>query len=303
MRIDVHQHIWTESLIEALSRRDTLPFVRRSEGLTLLHSAGEHAYLIDTAAEAAARRGALVREDGLDLALVAISSPIGIEALPRDEALELIDAHLAGVRALGPQFAAWGPLTLGRPEAEDVDRLLHRGCIGVSLPAQALADYDALETFGPVLERITQTGATLMVHPGRPAAHSCGVSLSEPLWWSALTDYVAQMQAAWLTFAARGRRQHPELSVLWTMLAGQAPLQTERLAARGGPPIDLRDPLSFYDTSSYGPVAIEAIARLVGAEQLVFGSDRPVIEPVSTGRDRLLQEQGHAVLSAEVVLP
>jgi hypothetical protein len=297
MRIDVHQHIWTEPLIEALSQRDTLPFVRLSGGLTLLHSAGEQPYLIDMVAEAPDRRATLLREDRLDLALIAISSPIGIEALPREPALELIDAHLTGVLGLGPEFGAWGPLTLHHPEPDDVDRLLARGCVGVSLPAQAFGGHDALAALAPVLARIEESGATLMIHPGRPAAHSCGVSLNEPLWWSALTDYVAQMQAAWLTFAACGRRDHPRLRVLWTMLAGQAPLHTERLAARGGPPIDLHDRLSFYDSSSYGPVAIEAVARRVGAEQLVFGSDRPVIEPVGTGRDVLLQEQGNALLT------
>jgi hypothetical protein len=104
------------------------------------------------------------------------------------------------------------------------------------------------------------------------------------------------MHAAWLTLLTRGRRDHPDLTVLFPMLAGGAPLLTERLSARGGPAIDLRDPLCFYDTSSYGPVAIEATARRVGSEQLVFGSDRPVIEPVDTGRDRVLQEQGSRLL-------
>jgi hypothetical protein len=69
------------------------------------------------------------------------------------------------------------------------------------------------------------------------------------------------------------------------MLAGGAPLLAERLAARGGPAIDLRDPETFYDTSSYGPMIVEAIARWVGPTQLVYGSDRPVIEPVATGRE------------------
>ena len=65
------------------------------------------------------------------------------------------------------------------------------------------------------------------------------------------------------------------------MLAGGAPLHAERLAARGGPPLDLRDPLTFYDTSSYGPAAIEAIGRTGRSGQLVYGSDRPVIEPIA----------------------
>jgi hypothetical protein len=76
------------------------------------------------------------------------------------------------------------------------------------------------------------------------------------------------------------------------MLASGAPLLSERMAARGGPPIEVRDPLVFYDTSSYGPAAIESIARRVGAEQLVYGSDRPVVDPIPTGREALLQANG-----------
>ena len=61
------------------------------------------------------------------------------------------------------------------------------------------------------------------------------------------------------------------------MLAGTAPLLGERLAVRGGPPADLADPLVFYDTSSFGPKAIDALAGVCGAAQLVYGSDRPVV--------------------------
>jgi hypothetical protein len=62
------------------------------------------------------------------------------------------------------------------------------------------------------------------------------------------------------------------------MLAGLAPLQAERLAARGGDAA-LRDPHTFYDTSSYGPAAIAAMAAAVGHGALVHGSDRPVVDP------------------------
>jgi hypothetical protein len=60
MRIDVHQHIWTKSLIDRLAARDALPLVRRSRGLTVLHSTAERPYVIDTAAEAPERRVMLV---------------------------------------------------------------------------------------------------------------------------------------------------------------------------------------------------------------------------------------------------
>jgi hypothetical protein len=33
-------------------------------------------------------------------------------------------------------------------------------------------------------------------------------------------------------------------------------------------------------------------ARRVGAAQLLYGSDRPVIEPIATGREAMLQANG-----------
>jgi hypothetical protein len=297
MQIDVHQHIWTEPLLDGLAAREALPFVRRSHGLTVLHSAGEQPYVIDLEAEACERRAQLVDRDGLDLALVALSSAIGVEALPREQAAELIDAHLQGALTLPEGFAAWGPVALAEPDPDDVDRLLARGCIGVVLPAEALVGPSALARIAPLLQRLAARRAPLFVHPGpAPGQRPQEASLSEPLWWRALTDYVAQMQAAWLTFATLGRREHPSLRVLFAMLAGGAPLLSERLGARGGPAIDLHDPLVFYDTSSFGPAAVETLARRVGTAQLVYGSDRPVIEPTPTGREALLAENGAQLL-------
>jgi predicted TIM-barrel fold metal-dependent hydrolase len=297
-RVDVHQHLWTEQLLDALAQRDAWPMVRRHHGVTVLHSAGEQPYVIDVAAEAPERRAALVRADGLDVALIAISSPIGIEALPRESALELIDVHLDGVAALSGAFAAWGPLVLDGAEPGDVDALLARGCIGVSIAAGALDGPARLHALGPVLERVAARRVPLFVHPGRaPGQRATPPCLDEPLWWRALTDYVSQMQAAWLTFTAFGRREHPELTVLYAMLAGGAPLHAERLDARGGPAIDLRDPRAFYETSSYGPAACETMARRVGERQLVYGSDRPVAEPAVTGREHILQGNATTLLT------
>ena len=293
MQVDVHQHLWTEPLLDALAERAALPFVRRTNGVTVLHCAGESPYVIDTAAETPARRARLVHDDGLDRAAIAISSPIGVEALPREQATLLIGAYLAGVAALPDEFLAWGPVALDGLDPDDVDRLLARGCVGISLPAPALAGRDALRAAYDVLKRASDRRVPVFVHPGSVAREQAeSIGLGEPLWWTALTDYVAQMQVAWLTFAALGRAEHPDLVVLFAMLAGGAPLLSERLTARGGPPIDLGDPLVFYDTSSYGPVAIEGMARRVGAGQLVYGSDRPVVEPVLTGREALLAQNG-----------
>jgi 6-methylsalicylate decarboxylase len=300
--VDVHQHIWTTPLLDALARRERLPFVRVSDGIAVLHCAGEQAWAIDVESETAEGRAGLAHADGLDRVIVAPSSPIGLEALPREEAQPLIDAHLAGIDTLGSQFAPWGPVALDLPDPDDVDALLARGCAGITIPAGALAGPDALEEIEPLLARAEAVQATVFVHPGpgrnRPPRNA---SLTEPLWWAALTEYVAQMQAAWLTFAALGRRSHPSLRILFAILAGGAPLHTDRLAARGGPPLDLRDPLTFYETSSYGPATIEAVAQRVGPGQLVYGSDRPVIEPVRTEWDAALQANAARLIGATAV--
>ncbi|HWE34336.1 MAG TPA: amidohydrolase family protein [Solirubrobacteraceae bacterium] len=299
MRVDLHQHLWTPPLLDALAIRDELPFVRRTDGLTILYSAAEPPYVILD--ESPAGRANQLAQEGVDLAVIAISSPIGIETLPRDDAAELIHSHLDGVATLPGQFAAWGPVPLERPDPDDVDTVLARGCSGLSLPATALSGPDALYAAGPLLDRAVQREVPVFIHPGgAPRDARADVSSSEPLWWRALTDYVAQMQAAWLTFATHGRREHPELTVVFAMLAGNAPLLAERLHARGGPPIEMRHPLTFYDTSSYGPVAIEVLARLVGARQLVYGSDWPLVEPTPTAHDRALLENAARVLIQRV---
>src|ERR1700760_2737001 len=283
---DVHQHLWSEPLVAALQARRELPFVRREHGLSVLYLAGERPYVIDLASERSTRRAAQVREDGLERALVCLSSPLGIESLPRGEAAPLLDAYLDGALRLGDPFGVWGSIALDAADPDDVDALLERGCVGLSLPAGAIASVDGLARLHEVLARLEQLDAPLFVHPGpgprgatARAASFGEASLADPLWWAALTRYVSDMQAAWLAFLSAGRAEHPRLRVIFSMLAGLAPLYAERLCSRGGPAATEPDPLIFYETSSYGPTAAWQIAEVVGARQLLYGSDRPVADP------------------------
>ena len=278
---DIHQHLWTEPLLRALGERDELPFVREDNGLRILFSADERPYVIDTRPETAARRAALLSLDGLDRALLCLSSPLGIESLARAQARPLIDAYLDGALALGEPFGVWGAIALDGPDPDDVDDVLDRGCVGLSLPAGALAGSDSTACLRAVLERLQSRGAPLLVHPGPGAATTPPgeLSLREPLWWPALTRYVAQMHAAWLAFVSGGRAEHPGLRVIFSMLAGLAPLHSERLRSRGGPNPCLADPLIFYETSSHGPSAVSALVSVIEPSQLLFGSDRPLVEP------------------------
>ncbi len=306
--IDVHQHLWTEPLLGALSARRSAPRVIASRGGWIVRVEGEPDAELPPDAGDLARRGALVRRDGLDRALIAPSCPLGIESLPRGEAESLLAAHLDGMRELGDAFGWWAAVALDDPDPAELDAALDAGAAGLCLPACALGSFAGVARCAGLLERLEERGAPLLVHPG-PAPCSDALAAScAPEWWPALTGYVAGMNAAWHAFLAVGRPAFPSLRVSFAMLAGLAPLHQERLAARGGPAGRTVDRLTFYDTSSYGPRAIDAMLRIVGVDQLVHGSDRPVVEPPDSSAlgeavERSLRERNPARLLGRAAVP
>jgi predicted TIM-barrel fold metal-dependent hydrolase len=283
--IDVHQHLWPEALLEALARRGSAPCLRRLGADWLLHVPGEPPSSLAPDVSDMRGRAAALEAAGVDAGLVALSSVLGVEGLPGQDARELIAAYAAGVAALPDGFEAWGSIPLaGTPDLDDVDAILDAGFVGLSVPAGALAGLDELARLAPVLERLEALDAPLFVHPGPspwerpdPSAQPEQVA-GVPGWWLALTVYVEQMNAAWHAFATDGRRRHPRLRVLFAMLAGLAPLHRDRLELRGGGALDTRDENVFYDTSSYGADVVCALTRVVGGGQIVMGSDSPVLD-------------------------
>jgi 6-methylsalicylate decarboxylase len=276
--IDIHQHLWPEQLLRALSRRSEPPVLARHRTGWTLSVPGEPEQPIDLTEHAPSRRAALVQADGLGLALIAPSTPLGIESLPEAQAEALLNAYHEGVAELPAPFRAWAAVSLAKPDPGALERNLNEGFVGACLPATALTDEAAFASVGAVLETLERRKAPLFVHPGPSPGPSRGPARGDvPRWWAALTGYVTSMQIAWYAMAVWGRREHPRLRVCFAMLAGLAPLHRERLAARGGDPVS--DPNIFLDTSSYGARAVDAVLREVGVEGLVYGSDRPVILP------------------------
>jgi hypothetical protein len=257
-----------EPLIDALAKRSAAPRLARDHHGWRLELAGEPASAFDPADHDPAARA------DTDRIVVSLSTALGIEALAPAEATPLLDAYHEGILGLGGPFELWGAAVT----PSEVEAVLDAGARGITLPAQALLEAGAEgapdRRVDDILARLSARNAPLFVHPGPASA-----SRDAPSWWPAMTDYVAQMSAAWHWFAAIIRPRHPRLRVVFAMLAGGGPLHAERLAARGGPASAIHDPLVWFDTSSYGPIAIDAMLRVVGVDRLVHGSDRPVVTP------------------------
>ncbi len=271
--VDCHQHLWPEAFIEELRRRRRPPRVRGWE----LQLDGEPPYAVDPADHDPARRREFDEVDGVNLALLSLSSPLGVETMDPDAAAPLLESWHSLANELDEHagHGIWAAVNLVEPDLAALSvTLKHERVHGLQIPATGVADPAALTRLAPVLAVVEQADLPVLVHPGPAAAPSSDV----PGWWPALASYPAQLAAAWFAWHVAGRSLLPRLRLAFVGLAGLAPLHHERLAQRGGElgPID---PLVFYETSSYGTRAVDALVRVVGVDPLVHGSDRPYAQP------------------------
>lgn len=240
--IDVHQHLWPESLVSALSLRREPP--RLAGNRLELH---EGSFGVDLAAHDLEVRLRLLDRDRIDIALVSLQPTLGCENVP-----ELIDAYHEGIVELA---AASGgrilPLACGE----------HRNAFaGACVSAQRLVANPG---------ELTAERGVLFVHPGETPAPPEGM----PAWWTSVVDYTAQMQAAYAAWIAHG---DPKTPVVFAILAGGAPFQLERLRSRDA---EIAPGANVYlDTASYGRHAIELAVETCGIAQILYGSDTPVID-------------------------
>ncbi|HEX5468314.1 MAG TPA: amidohydrolase family protein [Gaiellaceae bacterium] len=242
---DVHQHLWPEQLVAALRRRNRPPRIDGDE-LVL----GEGTFEANLQQHDLDTRLGLLDAAGIDVAIVSLQPTLACDGIP-----ELVDAYHDGILEL---IAAAGGRLRAFAVAECRD-----GFAGACVAAPSVVA--GLE---PLAEELVSAGQTLFVHPGPVPSPPSG----SPAWWPALVDYPAQMQAAYAAWLVRGR---PDLSMVFGFLAGGGPFQLERLRARGG---DVPALSVYFDTASYGPLALRLTEEACGAGCLVFGSDAPVMD-------------------------
>jgi predicted TIM-barrel fold metal-dependent hydrolase len=204
--------------------------------------------------------------DQLELAraVVSLQPTLGIDRLPADEARELIETWESGILELAD--ASGGrihALAAGEPAA---------GFAGLCVSGAELLD---LDTLAPRLDALVRTDRLLFVHPGAAVTPS-----GAPSWWTAIVDYTAEMQAAYIAWLATGAARWPDLDVVFAILAGGAPIQLERMAARGVDERSAMLPHIWFDTATYGRRALDLAMSTYGVDPMLFGSDMPVVDPL-----------------------
>lgn len=268
--IDVHQHLWPEDVLRALEGTVGAPSARWRHGTWEVRLRGEPPFTVDPADHDPIQRAEGLEAAGVDRALLALSSPVGAEALP-----EVVDAWSASAATLPASLGWWAAAPTGMTAADRVTVVrdaLGDGAAGLCVPSGMLRSIEAAEAALPLLAEVDRHGVPVFVHPGES-----GGEPFDPPWWSPATSYVAQMHAAWHAFHVAVRPELPGLRVVFALLAGLAPLHLERTVGRGASlQSAVDDPRSFYDTSSYGPAAIRTMTCAVGTAQLVHGTDHPV---------------------------
>ena len=200
-------------------------------------------------------------------------SPLGIEALPAAEAEPLLAAYHDGVAALPAPFRAWAAVGLAAPDPAALAGLLDRGFAGACVAADALAGPAGYEHLGPVLETLERRDAPLLIHPGP-------VPVAARRRRAALVGGARRLHGGDADRVVRVRRLGP----------ARAPAAARVLR-------DARRPRAAAPRAAAGPRrrgrarprrvprrlvlrargAIDAVLREIGVDQLVFGSDRPVV--------------------------
>ena len=261
--IDIHQHFWPEPFIAVLRARDNPPHLQ-GDVLVLL----EGRFAIDLRQDDLDARLDMLDEDEIDAAVISLQPTLGTGDLPPSERDELEHAWIEGARDV---VAA----SDGRLRAFAPGRYVP-GFAGTSIDGRAFEDLDRVAA---LLDELERHSSPLFVHPGAVTR-----SQHVPVWWTAVVDYTAQMHAAYFRWLAEGRGRWPSLRIAFAILAGGAPFQLERLGQRGPATRSALDANVYFDVATYARRSIELCAETFGVERLLYGSDRPVVDPTATLR-------------------
>ena len=248
--------------------------------------------MIERSGETPARRAELVqRRRARSRAGLPVEPARESRRLPREQAPPLLDAYHEGALALGEPFGVWGAIALDRADPAGRRSRARRGCVGISLPAGAIAERRrARARCDRVLRRLEHAGAPLFVHPGpglgdvarrarrrRAVAGRAAVVVGADALRRGHARRVAGVRQRRAPRASAAARRSSRCS------PGSLRCTPSGCARAAGPPRCGRPADLLRDLLLRSRRRSPRRRRSVGSEQLLYGSDRPVADPAEHG--------------------
>jgi predicted TIM-barrel fold metal-dependent hydrolase len=292
--IDVHTHIYPPAYIALLKGRSAIPRVDERDGKQYFVIFPEEERIggrpIEPPMSSIDAKLAFMREAGIDRSVVSLGNP-WLDFISGTESIawaHRINAELAGLeKQSGGKIHALGVLPNAKPDeiATVVGEVaatsgLYGVISGCGVGGRTLDDPE----LDPVWSALARTGLPIFFHPHYAAAIDLlgGFGTALPLG----IGFPMETSIAIARLVMSGVLQrHPDLKIMVAHSGGVLPFLAARLDVtwRGDPVAQSRlsaPPSTFLsklclDTVSYHPRAMHAAADLVGADQIVFGTDHP----------------------------
>ena len=229
---------------------------------------------VDLAGHDPVARAALADADGLARVLVAPSTPLGIEALPAGEAEPLLAAYHEGVAALGGAISRLGR---GRPRRARSRRRWPGCSTGVRRGLRSRR-----RARRPGRLRPPRPGARDARAPRRPAADppragAVAPAVRPPPGGRRSNDYARRCRRRGTRSPSGAGPRTPGCAS-----ASRCSPASRRCTASGcwlAAAKSRATPVSSSTSRPTGSAPIDAVLREIGVDQLVYGSDRPVVAP------------------------
>jgi len=286
MRIDVHTHFLSEKVARVLERRSHFPYTRFVDGTYHFHCCQGLSVPMAPTAHDMQRKLADMDSAGIDVAILSLGIP-GPELLggaEADELAKMVNDLLAEIIVQHPN-RFWGYATLGFGDIDasltELDRcfstLKFRGLqLFSNLNGKPL---DAPE-FRPIFARMAELKRPIFIHPTVPLNQNYLMDLvPAPVLAFMVDNTLAAMRLALSGVLA----EYATVPIIIPHVGATVPYLMARLDGMlesfGGPgamkePSRLLKKL-YMDTVAYRPEPLQWCFSLMGASQLVLGTDHP----------------------------
>jgi len=286
VKIDVHTHFLPEAMARILEKRDAFPYARRADGtyhfhccpgLTLPHAQGCHDLSLKLAH---------MDEMGVDVGVLSLAVP-GPERLggaQADETARLMNDLLAEAIAPHPE-RFWAYATLGFGDIDtslrELDHCIETlGFRGLQLYSNINGKPLDAPEFRPVFARMAELRRPIFIHPTIPLNQNYLMDLVPvPVLAFLVDSTLAAMRLA----LAGVLSDCADAPIIIPHAGGTVPYLMGRLDSMleqfGGPEVE-REPSRvlkklYLDTVVYRPEPLEWCLSMMGADQLLLGTDHP----------------------------